>query len=292
MLNWNGWQDTIPCVRSLLTQRYQNLEILIVDNASTDESSREIARALPGIELIEAKRNRGFAAGCNIGIRRAFEKNAEFVWLLNNDTLLPPDTAGKLVREAMRNPAVGMVGSVFYSFDHPNRVLAWGGGSLDRRSGYNRHFTARMELGPATFLTFASVLIRRDLLTHVGLLDEGFFLYYEDSDLCFRARDQGWGLSVAEDTAVLHREGASSKKQQKARVDRLVTASGLRFLTRHGRPPAAARMLFLLLRLSRRVFRLEFAAARAVLQGRADWRRQPTQDLVFEDPLPEQEQGT
>lgn len=280
VLNWNGWRETIPCVRSLLAQEYGNLQVLVVDNASTDNSVEEITRAFPDLELIQAEANRGFAAGCNLGMRRALCRNAAFAWLLNNDTLLPPDTLCKLVRQAQQSTAIGMVGGVFRAFDDPTLVLAWGGGAVNRRSGYSQHFTEPRKLGSDTFLTFASVLIRRELLLSVGLLDEGFFLYYEDTDLCFRAREQGWKLAIASDTAILHKEGVSRRKQDKASTDRRVTASGLRFLTRHGRPPALARVLFLSLRLARRVSRFQFDGMRAVFQGLSDWRQQRTRNVI------------
>src|SRR5580698_3397724 len=87
LVNWNGWQDTIDCLQSLALQDYQDLHVVVVDNSSTDDSVARIYESCPGIEVIEAAANQGFSAGCNLGIRRAFEINAKFVWLLNNDTV-------------------------------------------------------------------------------------------------------------------------------------------------------------------------------------------------------------
>ena len=81
VINWNGWRDTVACLGSLVAQDYPSLTMLVVDNASTDDSVARIREAFPGIELLQSDENRGFAAGSNVGIRRALEKDAEFVWL-------------------------------------------------------------------------------------------------------------------------------------------------------------------------------------------------------------------
>ena len=272
VLNWNGWRDTIPCLESLYAQDYAGLQVVVVENASSDDSVERIRGAFPEVELVQTGVNRGFAAGCNVGIRVALERAAEFVWLLNNDTVAPPDTLTKLLAAGL-GERTGMVGTVLRYAHNPAEVQAWGGGSIARWSGYGTHFHAPEEMGADSFLTFASVLLRRELLEEVGLLDEGFFMYFEDSDLCFRARKAGWGLAVAGDTAVLHKEGGSSGARKNARVDRIVTGSGLRFLGRYGRPRRLAQGLFVLSRLGKRVVRGDAAGMRAVMLGVRDWWR-------------------
>lgn len=275
VINWNGWRDTVACVKSLVAQDYPELRILVVDNASTDDSVERIRAAFPEVSLLRAEENRGFAAGSNLGIRCALKHGAEFVWLLNNDTLAPWDTLKKLVDQAA-DPAVGIVGSVLQYLDRPGTIQAWGGGSVVPWMGYARHFHAPAELDDRSFLTFASVLFRREMLEQVGLLDEGYFMYFEDSDLCFRARSAGWKLAVAADTAVLHREGGSCQSKKNARLDRIVTASGLRFLDRYGSPRPVAKGLFVLSRLAKRAVRGNFSGVRAVWRGVGDWSREET----------------
>ena len=274
VLNWNGWRDTIPCLQSLAGQDYAALQVLVVDNASTDDSVERIREAVPAVELLQAAANRGFASGCNVGTRVALERGADFIWLLNNDTIAPPDTLTKLVAAAS-DPQTGVVGTVLRYAHNPAGVQAWGGGSISRWIGYGTHFRGPAPLDATSFLTFASVLLRRELLEAAGLLDEGFFMYFEDSDMCFRARAAGWRLAVATDTAVLHKEGGSvrpdGKARRSARTDRIVTASGLRFLRRHGRPRSVAPMLFVLFKLGKRILYGDFAGANAVLHGVRDW---------------------
>lgn len=272
VINWNGWRDTIACVQSLMEQDYPDLKIVIVDNASTDDSREQIREVFPEIPLLMSEENRGFAAGSNLGIRYALRHGADFVWLLNNDIMAPADTARKLVAEAA-HPEVGIVGSVLQYLDRPETIQAWGGGWILPWMGYSRHFDAPRRLDKRTFLTFASVLLRKEMLEQVGLLDEKYFMYFEDSDLCFRARSAGWKLAVAADTAVLHKEGGSSPSKKSARLDRIVTASGLRFLDRYGRPRSVAKALFVLSRLAKRTVCGNFSGVRAVWRGMGDWRR-------------------
>jgi GT2 family glycosyltransferase len=279
VINWNGWRDTVACVESLVAQEYSPLRILIVDNGSTDESVMRIRTRFPEIEVLQAGSNRGFAAGANVGIRYALERGADFVWLLNNDVVAPPDTLCRLLAAAAE-ARTGLVGTVLRYMDRPTEIQAWGGGSIVRWLGFVRHFQAPAALGPDTFLTFASVLLRREMLEEVGLLDEGYFMYFEDSDLCFRARGAGWQLAVAAGTAVLHKEGGSGARKS-ARLDRIVTASGLRFLGRYGSPRRVAQILFALSRLGNRVVRGNFRGMGAVLHGVSDWRHEAP--LAFQE---------
>lgn len=271
VVNWQGWRDTIPCVESLLAQDFRLMQVLVVDNASADDSVARIRTAFPSIELLRADANRGFAAAANLGISAALARHADFVWLLNNDIIAPPDTLSKLLHAADA-PSVGIVGSVLRYMHDPQQIQAWGGGSVTRTMGYATHLRSPASLGRNSFLTFASVLLRREMLEQIGHLDEGYFMYFEDSDLCFRARAAGWTLAVAADTAVLHKEGGSSGPKKSPRLDRIVTASGLRFLGRYGRPRALSQILFVLSRLGKRGFRGNLAGMRAVLRGVRDWR--------------------
>ena len=272
VINWNGWRDTIACVESLVAQDYAELSIIVVDNASTDDSVERIRAAFPELAVLRAERNGGFAAGANLGIRCALERGAEFVWLLNNDVLAPQDTLRKLL-DAAADPKVGIAGAVLRYLDHPEKIQAWGGGSIVPWMGYATHYQQQAELNGHSFLTFASVLLRRKMLEQVGLLDERYFMYFEDADLCFRARSMGWKLAVAGETAVLHKEGGSSPSKKNPRIDRIVTASGLRFLDRYGRPPAVAKALFVLSRLGKRAVRGNVRGMWAVWQGVGDWQR-------------------
>ena len=111
LVNWNGWQDTAACVESCRALDWPNFRITIVDNASTDGSEAKLRELFPEIEIIQTGCNLGFAGGNNAGIRRALEHEAEYVWLLNNDTTVAPDALTALVDALENAPAAGMAGS-------------------------------------------------------------------------------------------------------------------------------------------------------------------------------------
>lgn len=270
---WNNWEHTERCLRALEVQAYARLQVIVVDNGSVDGSVGLLRSGYPSTICIENGNNLGFAKACNVGARRGIEMGAEFVWFLNNDTEPPPDTAGRLVEKAGSDTRLGVVGSVLFFLHDRTRVQAWGGGSIDLWSGFNRHFTSPRRFGAGTYITFASALVRREVFVSLNGLWEGLFLYFEDSDFCLRAREAGWGLGVAEGTAILHAEGGSSAGRQRrsSLMERIQTASGLRFLGRHGKVPGISIGIFLLLRLGKRIAMGDWAAFRGVLEGVGDW---------------------
>lgn len=275
VVNWNGWRDTLDCLASLREQEYGNLQILVVDNGSTDDSVERIRSAFPEVRLKEMGKNLGFSSGCNVGLRVALAGNAEFVWLLNNDTICPPDSLRKLVRRAVSNPEAGLVGTVLYYAHDPARVQAWGGGRIKPWIAFTTHFDAPTELGRNCYVTFASVLARREMLEEVGLLYEGFFMYCEDSDLCLRMQKTRWKIVMAEDTAVLHKEGASRTSGQKPFMTKVVTVSCLRSIRRNSKFSLIGMPVYVILRLGNRVVRGEWKGFKAVCQGVVEFVRDP-----------------
>jgi GT2 family glycosyltransferase len=275
VLNWNGWQDTLACLESLIGQDYPRLVVVVVDNCSPDDSVARIKQAYPSVRLIEAGANLGFSGGNNVGIRLALDEGADFVWLLNNDTIAPGDTASKLVGKALAEPQAGEIGTVLHDMHSPGKVQAWGGAVLYPWPFYSaRLVTTEREFGQNTALMAASVLLRREALMQAGLLDETFFMYYEDSDLSFRIRKAGWKLVVAEDTAVLHKEGASLAVQSPLRV-RYSTASVLRFMRKHARFPMLTQTAFSVAIALNQIRKMDWVRLRAVLRGIADaWKLQ------------------
>ncbi|SNS23714.1 hypothetical protein SAMN05421770_101114 [Granulicella rosea] len=267
LVNWNGWQDTIDCLASLRLQAYPGLRVIVVDNGSTNDSVSRIRAAHPWVQLVETGANLGFPGGCNVGTRLAYSQGADYVWLLNNDTVAPPDTLSRLVATARRNPQAGVVGAILYYAHDPAKVQAWGGGSFNLWTAYVSHFTAPADFGPeSAFFTGACMLLPRWVLEQVGILHEGFFMYCDDVDLCLRLHRAGHPLVLAEGTAILHREGASSPRHSPL-IDQFATTSTLRLLFRHAPVPAVSGAIYLLLRLGNRLRRREWSNFTAVLHG-------------------------
>jgi GT2 family glycosyltransferase len=282
VLNWNGWRDTIACLGSLSRLDDPDHAVIVVDNGSDDDSVERIRASDPAVTIVETARNLGFAGGCNVGIRHALERGASFVWLLNNDTIVAPDSLGAM-RDVMRQRAdVGIVGSVVRSLARPEAVEAWGGGRVNRFLGTTRrNLSSRARLD---YVTGTSVLIRRAVFEDAGLLDEDFFFYLEDVDFSRRAAACGWELAVADAAGVWHRGGAtvnSGSATRSERADRLHTRSSGVFVGKHaGRwvfPSAAARLGGIAARrVARRQVRRLPELCREFLRGAALGRRART----------------
>jgi GT2 family glycosyltransferase len=238
----------------------------VVDNGSTDDSVSIIRSTFDWPEVVETRANLGFSRGNNVGIRLALERKAEYVWLLNNDTVVEASTLSAMVRAAESDPTIGEVGSVLYYWHAPDQVQAWGGGFINLWTGIGRHLLTSLGAKDLHYLTAASALLPASVLKQVGLLDEGYFMYWEDSDLSFRIRAAGYKLAVAEDARLLHKENASTGKKS-ARMDRYMSASGIRFLRKFAAFPLVPISIFVFGRAFKRFLYLEWARGWAVLAG-------------------------
>ena len=235
VVNWNGWRDTLACLRSLAALEPGCAHTIVVDNGSTDDSVERIAAEFPGVDVVRSADNLGFAGGANLGIRRALKLGVDFVWLLNNDATVEPDTLRALLAEA-DDRRVGIVGGVLVDPEEPDRVLAWGGGFVGPLG------TTTALDGPGRlpdYVEGSSMLVRTALLERVGLFDEAFFFYYEDADLCRRAREAGWRIAVAPGARVAHAVGASVSRDESGRSERsdeLQAESGGVYLGKYAGP--------------------------------------------------------
>ena len=267
LLNWHGWRDTIACLDSLVSLDYNDYRVLVVDNGSTDDSVARIRAAHPEVPIIETGRNLGFSGGCNVGIRRALEDGADYVWLLNNDTTVDPQALTAMVAVAEADPGVGAVGSVLYYLDSPKDIQAWGGGRVCFWTGRSRHLLHPVPGARLHYLTAASTLLRRRALEEVGLLDENtFFMYWEDTDFSFRLRKAGWRLAVADQSIVLHREHAATGKGSPL-LDYYFNESAVRFFRRYASIPAWPISIGVLGRLAKRVLRGNLPGFVSTLRG-------------------------
>ncbi len=213
-LNWNRPGDTIECLDTLIEQTYPNLCVLVVDNGSTDDSVTRIRARFPQIDLVQSPENRGFAAGANLGLRRALDQGAELAFLVNNDTLIDRHALSRLV--AQTGPGVGILAPVIYYAEDRDRVWSAGGRihpwTLDKC--YDYQVQARESDQPSAedrdFVTGCGMLLTRQMLEKVGLFDERFFMYYEDADLCIRARRAGFHIRVVPLARMWHKVALSS----------------------------------------------------------------------------------
>jgi GT2 family glycosyltransferase len=270
VLNWNGWQDTIECLDALRECTCPRLAVIVVDNGSTDDSVTRIRASHPDVLLLESGENLGFAGGNNIGIRHALAHGAQYLWLLNNDTKPAPDALSALVAKALTDRGIGAVASICYFANAPSTVQAWAGGRVNLWIGYSRNSTVPHNDDWFRSLNGTSMLIARAAIEDVGLLDEGFFLYWEDTEFCLRLQNNGWRIAAAANSRVLHKVNASARGNGLI-LDRYHTASGLRILRLHSPVPQLASFIFLTVRFTRRLLRLQFARCASVWKGVQDY---------------------
>ncbi|MGB9777649.1 MAG: glycosyltransferase family 2 protein [Anaerolineae bacterium] len=209
--NWNGAVHLPTCLDSLRRQTFRDLEIIVVDNGSTDDSLALLARDYPEVEVLALGENRGFAGACNAGIRAA---RGEFVVLLNNDTEADPRWLEEVVAAFRRHPEAGIVASKMRLFDRRD-VLHTAGDyyRVDGRPG-NRGVweTDRGQYDQEEYVFSAcggSAAYRRTMLDEIGLLDEDFFYSCEDVDLAWRAQLAGWRCVYAPRAVVYHKLSAT-----------------------------------------------------------------------------------
>ncbi|RPI35992.1 MAG: glycosyltransferase family 2 protein [Nitrospiraceae bacterium] len=217
ILNWNGWRDTIACVESCRKLTWPNFFIVVVDNGSTDGSEDYLRQKLKDVEIIQSGANLGFAGGNNVGIRRALDRT-EYVWLLNNDAVADPVALSRLV-EAMedRNDA-GIAGSKIYYHDEPRKIWFAGGlwekGKLRlRQRGANRIDRGEFEeVSETGSVSGCSMLVRSAVIRNIGLMEECYFLYWEDTEWCARAQAKGYKVLFVPGSRVWHKVSASAQQ--------------------------------------------------------------------------------
>ena len=248
ILNWNNWPDTLACVESCRKLTWPNVRIFIVDNGSTDGSEGIFRQSCPEAKIIQTGANRGFAGGNNIGIRHAMEAGADYVWLLNNDAVAAPDALSMLVEAMQADSAAAVAGSKIYFHDDPKRIWFAGGiwrkgrlrlrqrgaGQLDRGQ-----FSEQCEVGS---ISGCSMLLRTTVIGEIGLLDEDYFLYWEDTDWCARAERNGYRVLFVPSSHVWHKVSASVAPHSQLQYY-YNTRNGLFFCMRHD---WASLVLFLL----------------------------------------------
>lgn len=240
ILNWNGYQDTVACVESCLQSTYLAFQILIVDNGSSDNSEPLLRQRFPDIEILQTGSNLGFAGGNNVGIRQALASGADYVWLLNNDTIVAPDALTELVKLAEGAPRVGMVGSKILFHGQPSTIWFaggfWtpdGGNFLHRGFGEEDAGLYDTPCG-VDFLTGCSLLVKTGLIEEIGPMREDYFLYWEDADWSRRAVESGWELWYAPVARVWHKVSASAGNRS-ARQWYYYTRNACLFIERHRR---------------------------------------------------------
>jgi GT2 family glycosyltransferase len=243
VLSWNGKELTLACIESLTASDYPHLDIYLVDNASTDGTVESVEAAFgEQIRLIVNHENLGFAGGNNVGIRQALEEGAEYVLLLNNDTTVARDMISQMVTAAGRNPRMGIFGPKIFYESPPDQIWFAGGDVLLAR-GVTRHIGIREkdrgQYDIAREVSYASgcaLMVRRDVIDEIGVLDETYEMYFEDTDFCMRAQLAGFGCYYVPLGRMWHKISPSTGGQMSRRkINRKLKSSWI-FFRRYAKP--------------------------------------------------------
>ena len=221
LVNWNGRDDTLECIRSLLQSSYEEFRILLVDNASSDRTVEAVRREFPDVQVIETGENLGYTGGNNVGMRHALAAGANYVFLLNNDTTIHPDALSRLVACAESNPRAGIVGPRQYFYSRPltiagtGSVIDWDAATIyhSRREELDEAEEAARDAMPTRvdYMDGCAVCVRREFLEKVGLLDERFHLGgYEDAEWSRRGLAAGYEEWNVPSAYVWHKVSAAA----------------------------------------------------------------------------------
>ncbi len=246
ILTWNDTEMTSRCIRSVQANTYPRKDVVVVDNGSRVPGCAPLKEAFPSIVPVQLPYNTGFTGGCNRGIERALKMGADYVFLLNNDTIVHEDAIGHLVDAMEARPDAAMATALLL-YPGDDRRVQFHTGRLHRDVGRHTHAGDGEPLTEAfrgvvetEFAPACAVLFRRKALEEVGLFDEDLFTNWEDYDLCCRFQDKGWKLLTVGQAEVIHAHG-----QTTGRISPFITYFGTRnrliCLFRHGRKSAILR---------------------------------------------------
>lgn len=254
ILNYNGEKDTIECLESVQKLSTGNYELLVivVDNASKDESVSKIKAQFPDIVILENKDNLGFSGGNNVGIKYALNKGASYVLVLNNDTFLHKDLLKELITVIEKEKNIGIVAPKIYfapgfefhkdryKKDELGKVIWYAGGIMDWKNIIGHHRGVdEIDKGQYDNIEengFASgncMLVKKEVFEKVGLFDERYFLYYEDNDFCFRVKKAGYKIVFAPKGILWHKNASSAGGSGSSLQDYYITRNRLFFGMRY-----------------------------------------------------------
>jgi GT2 family glycosyltransferase len=238
VLNWNNCPDTLKCLDSLAQVQEPPFRVVVVDNGSDDGSEAHIRARFPNVTLLQTGQNLGYAGGNNVGIRYALDRGADYVGIFNNDVTVAPDALARLYAALQHSVDIGIANPLLAEMQWPERVWAlgcamdWRTGDVERLyagqpvSAWRERALLDVEMAQG-----AALLIRRRVFESVGLLDERFYLYFEESDWCLQVRQAGYRIVAVPSAVVWHRVSAVLGSASPV-VDYYMLRNHLRFIAR------------------------------------------------------------
>lgn len=219
ILNWNGYKDTSELLESLFIISYTNYKIVVIDNNSSQSEAEKLEKNYGvKVHIIRCNENLGFSGGNNVGIKYSLEEKADFILLLNNDTVVEPSFLEILVNKFETDAYIGIVAPQINYFDKPNRIWS-AGGIISRLRGSGFADSDKLESEgeksdkKVSFVSGCCMLIKREVFLKAVMFDENYFLYNEDTDLCLRAIKSGYKIYVTPQSKIYHKVNSSTDKK-------------------------------------------------------------------------------
>lgn len=218
ILNYNSAGESIELFRDLEEQSYKDLQILVIDNNSNEEDRRQLIENIPKTNLIFNRENLGFAAGNNVGIKKALKANANYIWILNPDVRLEKDSLCILVDTLKSDEKLAAVGPRILHREAPGRVFSDGEKMLmDEKAGtfHRNHNLDVNDLSAGIdynidYIAGSSMLLNVKAIEKIGDLPEDYFLYFEETDWCFKAKRYNWELAINSNSVVYNLTSAKT----------------------------------------------------------------------------------
>lgn len=216
--NWRRYQDTSECLDSLYKLKYKNIKVVIVDNESQNEEANKLFKKYPQIILIKNKKNLGFCLANNQGVIKALDSRADFVLLLNNDTVVKSNFLTILINYAQEKNFQGILTPKILYYNS-NKIWAMGGKlsiftTIPRMIGQGKPSSQFNKVITPNYASGCALLINSEVLRKVGLLNNIYFAYYEDTDLSFRVKKAGYKIKVLPKSVIWHKVSQSTKQNR------------------------------------------------------------------------------
>jgi len=214
IVTFNHIQLTLECLDSLSRLDYPNLQIILVDNNSTDGTPATIRARYPAVQVVAQTENLGFAAGNNCGIQIALAQNCAYLVLLNNDTIVAPSLVREIIAAFESDARVGIVGPRVCYYDAPTKIW-FGGGKIEWREAQVSRLLVDEEDTPndlaqsADYVAGAALGVKRAVIEKIGMLDPNFYFYFEEVDWCWRAQAGGYEIRLIPRCLVRHHVSAT-----------------------------------------------------------------------------------
>lgn len=230
VLHWQRLDDTAACLAALRAQTGAALQIVLVDNDPAEPARALVPPADPALHYLPTGRNLGYAEGNNVGLRYALEHNADYLLVLNNDTVAPPEMTARLAAALAADPQVGMACPAIASWAAPEHrftpVIDWDQGS----AGETWLLATDTVTRPVAFVSGCALLTRAAVARAIGLFDAAYFAYYEDVDWSLRCQRAGYQTVIVPETCVYHKGTPDMRPEKSAGAWYFFTRNQMRFL--------------------------------------------------------------